>query len=357
MSRGTMQSGFRLWVAAVILVLGATDSRCQIERVELTDFSRPGKDRGNTWSIVQRDNTHIIVEFERSLRRYSLESGKEEAVVFDLTKILPVDGSGGPGRIYSSLDGSWLLFSHTDVGSGNNHYLFDSNIWECSEEVEPVAKWRTPDACFRNQILAEPKLVVVARHLGRRSELELRRLDASAEIVRRVMIPGNFSGCWWDAVKGLVVLGRQNIPASTVKLLKVDVESGRITRTTNWELPSQYGSVRPLRETAAVIFDAVDTERHLLRFGHPPTKLISRFDPMSQFTSMFSSNGRVCVDRAVQDPSRAYVLDLEKSRKIAEYESPDELPLAITNDGRFCVSAVTKYDGGERRKLVVREFK
>lgn len=357
---------FCLFFTAGLTVISASDVAGQVRRFELTGFSDADKPWNAGLNAVQRDNTHLIVEFNSSLRRYSLESGKEEAIVFDLTQIpLLRDPEGPASKIAAAGDGSWFLLSHLANDSSNGlevgteHYLFDSSVWTCEQQVEPVARWHTKNPTMCNQILEKPGLVVNARFLGRRNELVVRRLDSEAEVIQRIMIPGNFSGAWWDEEEGLTVLCGKNQPISSdAKLLDIDIEKGRITRQRTWH--SQFSLVQLLPRTASALVrsNQQSGETYLLEFDKPPQPLITRPNPAYASNVVASPNGRYFVGHTPSELRQQYLLDLQASREIAVFDAPGEVAFVLTNDGRFCVSAIHSHDNGRQsQKLVVREFR
>ncbi|MFK7736678.1 MAG: hypothetical protein AB8B50_11645 [Pirellulaceae bacterium] len=358
---------FCLLFAVVFTAVSALEAVGQVRRFELTDFSNADKHRRSAvLNVVQRGNTHMIVEFNSSLRRYSLESGKEEAIVFDLTRIPLLQDQDGPAsKIAAAGDGSWFLLSHLANDSlkgpevGTEHYLFDSSVWTCEQQVEPVARWHSQNPTMCNQILEKPGLVINARFLGRRNELVVRRLDAKAEVIQRIMIPGNFCGAWWDEERGLAVLCGKNEPInSDANLLDIDIQKGRITRQRTWR--SQFSLVQLLPKTASALVrsNQQSGETYVLEFDKPPQPLISRSNPAYASNVVASPNGRYFVGHTPSELRQQYLLDLQASREIAVFDAPGEVAFMLTDDGRFCVSAIHSHDNGRQiRKLVVREFR
>ncbi|MFN3193476.1 MAG: hypothetical protein ACE361_23390 [Aureliella sp.] len=366
MTTQMLKLSFCLFLTFGSTPITALEAVGQVRRFELTDFSNADKHRRSAvLNVVQRDNTQIIVEFNSSLRRYSLKSGKEEAIVFDLTQIPLLQDQDGPAsKIAAAGDGSWFLLSHLANDSlkgpevGTEHYLFDSSVWTCEQQVEPVARWHTQNPTTCNQILEKPGLIINARFLGRRNELVVRRLDSKAEVIQRIMIPGNFCGAWWDEEEGLTVLcGKNQLISSDAKLLDIDIEKGRITRQRTWR--SQFSLVQLLPKTASALVrsNQQSGETYVLEFGKPTQPLISRPNPTYASTVVASPNGRYFVGHTPSELRQQYLLDLQASREVAVFDAPGEVAFLITDDGRFCVSAVQSHDEGRPiQKLVVREF-
>lgn len=338
----------------------------QFQRTELTPFSvaTSNRDEATVSGAVLWRDTHAILEFDNSLRRFSLVEAEEEALVYDLKRIPSMSGVQG-GFLRSSADGNWLLLYSPGRAPKTNCdcYLFDSSAWSCKDEVEPVAQWNTKNLSFGvgPQILDGPELVVVPRDLGSGSVLEIRRLQSATEVVRSVRIGGRYVASWWDKNEGLIVLcatppdraGREHT------LSRIDIESGRVTRRTRWELPFKYGIFHRMPETARVLQHSDGTaghEHYLVAFGRQPQRLLSKA-PLNHNIKCPSSNGRFLAGHYLPHKPHHYLLDLANSRELAFFEAPSEWSLAVADNGRFYLTTLHRWDDGvHRQKIIVYDF-
>lgn len=362
-----------LLLAILVVANFASSGYCQFQLTELSPFSTPGKSsQANAIThVVQWKDTHVIVAFESSLRRYSLVARKEEGQGFDLLKIPTLKD---PRNIASGLNASdsgnaFVLFlANNDPAAGSNCYLFDKTAWTCDGEIESIANWFTSDLDFGQgpKILEESGLIVIPRFLGRRSVLEIRRLESASNVIQHVPIADKLCACWWDDQHGLIVLSGENRQSHEKKLLQIDVETGRVTKTSKWQLPFKTPFHR-MQETASLLMHNGYPSRHenySVTFGKPPRRLLSKMPPdrlsrmpMFSYHCTPSPNRRYLVARYSPQGTQSYILDLAESREVAVFEAAQELPVAITNDGRFYLSVKSSHkDGKDIEKLILRDF-
>lgn len=338
----------------------------QISRIELTDFSQKVRGFPNSVSgAVVWKNTHAILAFESSLRRFSLVDGKEESIVYDLNRIPSITAEPGYACSLASSDSGseFVLYSAgRDAKTGANCYLFDASAWSCQKAIEPIAKWYTEDlnSGVGPQILGEPGLIVVPRDLGRSCELEIRRTAPKAEVVQRVKLGGRYFASWWEKPDGLIVLcSKKPQPGRDYALSRFDLESGRIARTVDWQLPFEFGPYHRMNETATILQGSngsAGPEQYLVQFGRPPRRLYNN-NQQGQSHKLPSRNGRFLAGHQLPHSPRHYLLDLGNSREIAEFEAPNEWSLAISDDGRFYLTYLQRWENGFHQwKIVLRDF-
>lgn len=343
------------------VLLSSTVALGQVSRIELTDVSKAGTASVHTGVVgsVLRDNKYAILAFNSALRRYSLADRKEEAVVFDLKQIPSVGKRHMTAWIHASAEGGFILLRcpHKDPDTGCTHFLFNDSVWTCVEPVEPIAKWCSePVSTSWAVVFEKAGMILLPSWNGRRTELEIRRLDSATRITQHIKLGGNFQGAWWDESEGLIVLCSKKPVGIDYTLSRVDTASGRVTRSLKWQLPTKNHSLRPMPTTATVLVQDEFCQNYLLQYGPPPKRLISK-TPRSPYASYFSGSGQYLLGHSTPGSTQHYILDLINSREIASFDAPNESPLAITNDGRFYLSYLTPFvDETSRMQLIVREI-
>ncbi|HBE66971.1 MAG TPA: hypothetical protein DDW52_02375 [Planctomycetaceae bacterium] len=315
-------------------------------------------------NVVQRNNSHLITVSGSALRRYDLASGQEEAVVFDLTEL---NKRAGSYRITSSENGGWFSLRQYRDKDDIRHYLFDESVWACSDPIQPIATWKT-GSLYRCQLFESERLIVQSQDMGRRNELQVRRLEDPNAITKRVAIPGKFHGGWLEGDR-LLAYCAKNSPPLRMKLLDIDLTAEKINGNAVLPPIAPPDTLhRLLPEPGALLVSSLDSRGTccllMLRAGQPSGLLaaserVPSLKTLGHLRAIWSSpNGRFVSWLATPHTSQLHILDLKEVREIAELSLMNrEKFVTLTNDARFLVTSIDQDDNGVwSQKLFVYEL-